>query len=180
MQNHEITIFYLEMTSPDDLRPATTSDPLLRVEQASEPYPELSRFFYTAVGGQWYWLDRLDWNHARWQEHIQRPAYELWIGWYRGTPAGYFELERSDDVVEIAYFGLIERFIGRGLGGVLLTAAIQNAWASQPRRVIVNTCTLDGPAALRNYQARGFRQYDTQVKHADLADSSPGPWPGWC
>ena len=43
-----------------------------------------------------------------------------------GTPAGYFELEAQErGNVEIAYFGLLPRFIGRGLGGALLTATVE-------------------------------------------------------
>jgi GNAT superfamily N-acetyltransferase len=60
----------------------------------------------------------------------------------------------------LSYFGLLPPFLGQGIGGALLTAAIERAWAMDARRVWVHTCTLDHPAALRNYQARGFRLYD--------------------
>ncbi len=65
--------------------------------------------------------------------------------------------------VEIAYFGLLPEFIGRGLGGDLLTSAIENAWAWSPApfRVWVHTCNRDHPGALANYQARGFKIYKT-------------------
>ena len=67
----------------------------------------------------------------------------------------------SDDEIEIAYFGLLPEFIGRGLGGALLTSAIDNAWAwsPAPSRVWVHTCNRDHPSALANYQARGFKIY---------------------
>jgi GNAT superfamily N-acetyltransferase len=69
----------------------------------------------------------------------------------------------SNDEVEIAYFGLLLKFIGRGLGGALLTSAIENAWAwsPTPSRVWVHTCNRDHPSALANYQARGFKIYKT-------------------
>jgi GNAT superfamily N-acetyltransferase len=77
-----------------------------------------------------------------------------------GSPAGYFELARGDDdEVQIAYFGLTPPFIGRGLGGVLLTQAIREAWHWDATRVWVHTCNLDHPGALANYQARGMRIY---------------------
>ena len=45
--------------------------------------------------------------------------------------AGYYELRRDKDGgVEIAYFGLLPEFIGRGLGGALLTSAIEEAWSA--------------------------------------------------
>ena len=54
---------------------------------------ELSRFFYRAVGGDWYWLDRLDWTYDQWRDWVTAPGHELWTCWVDGVPAGYFELE---------------------------------------------------------------------------------------
>jgi len=93
--------------------------------------------------------------------------------YYDKKVAGYYELRRSDPPstpshreghkveVEIAYFGLLPDFIGRGLGGTLLTSAIESAWAWKPTpsRVWLHTCNRDHPNALNNYQARGFKIY---------------------
>jgi GNAT superfamily N-acetyltransferase len=49
--------------------------------------------------------------------------------------------------------------VGKGLGGGLLSAAIENAWGAETNRVWVHTCSLDHPNALKNYQARGFQIY---------------------
>lgn len=173
-----VTTRYLEMTDPSKLRPsrATTE---IEVVKAEIPSPELSRFLYTAVGGSWYWTDRLGWSHSRWRAYLDRPEVETWVGNVRGTPAGYFELERQPEGnVEIVYFGLLAAFIGKGLGGRLLTHAVERAWESGTRRVWVHTCTLDGPAALRNYLARGFRLYHEETHEVDLPSRPPGPWPG--
>ena len=53
-------------------------------------------------------------------------------------------------------FRSVPEAMGQGLGRWLLQRAIALAWATAPSRVILNTCTLDGPAALPNYLARGF------------------------
>jgi GNAT superfamily N-acetyltransferase len=76
----------------------------------------------------------------------------------------------SDDKVEIAYFGLLPEFIGRGLGGAMLTSAIENAWAwsPTPSRIWVHTCNRDHPGALANYQARGFKIYKTVTADSPL------------
>lgn len=174
----EVEIYYLEMTSPKDLRSGRPAE-ALEARQARIPCPELNRFLYTAVGGDWFWTDRLDWTSERWLAWLERPEVETWVAYVEGTPAGYFELERqAGGDVELAYFGLLPRFIGRGLGGALLTAAIRRAWAMGASRVWVHTCSLDGPASLTNYQARGFRLYQTETFEKDLPDESPGPWPG--
>jgi GNAT superfamily N-acetyltransferase len=57
---------------------------------------------------------------------------------------------------------LLPEFIGRGLGGALLTSAIDEAWRLSPKRVWVHTCTLDHPQALANYQARGMVVYKVE------------------
>jgi GNAT superfamily N-acetyltransferase len=79
------------------------------------------------------------------------------VAYFSGTPAVYFELEKNNDNVEIAYFGLLPQFIGRGIGGYLLTRAVEQAWQMSAERVWIHTCSLDHPGALSNYQARGFR-----------------------
>jgi GNAT superfamily N-acetyltransferase len=90
-----------------------------------------------------------------------------------GAPAGYFELERHEDgTIEIAYFGLMQEFLGRGLGKHLLTVAAQQAWNDGANRVWLHTCTLDDAAAMPNYLNRGFKpfkqeKYVTQVAEGE-------------
>ena len=175
----EVTTWYLEMVAPSDLRPALLDEPSLEVRRAEVPSPELNRFLYTAVGGDWHWTDRLDWSFDRWREYLERPELETWVAYFRGTPAGYFELERQPaDAVEIAYLGLLPAFVGRGIGGHLLTVATTRAWQGGTRRVWLHTASLDGPHARRNYEARGFRLFRTEVETVDLPARPPGPWPG--
>ena len=77
-----------------------------------------------------------------------------WAG--RRRAAGFFELrDWADGSTEIAYFGLLPAFIGRGLGGALLTEAVRRP-GRRPTRVWLHTSSLDHPAALANYVARGF------------------------
>ena len=83
---------------------------------------------------------------------------------WEDTPAGYFELcQHEDGAVEIAYFGLLPDFIGRGWGKYLLSQAALAAWGLQPLRIWLHTCTLDHPAALPNYLKRGFKVVREEV-----------------
>jgi GNAT superfamily N-acetyltransferase len=175
----KVTTWHLEMTDPAALRPACGKPENGELHQAKVPCPELNRFLYTAVGGDWHWIDRLGWTYERWRQWVDRPELETWVAYLDGTPAGYFELEaQAGGSVEVAYFGLLPAFVGRGLGGWLLTAAIERAWQTGARRVWLHTCTLDHPRALANYQARGMWLFKEEVKEVELPDQLPGPWPG--
>jgi GNAT superfamily N-acetyltransferase len=178
----ELTEWILEMTDSGDLTPGRALPAGIEVRQAEVPSVELSRFLYTAVGGDWYWTGRLGWTYGEWQAWVDRPEHETWIAYDRGTPAGYAALvhhiNADDDQVEIANFGLLAPFIGRGIGAGLLTAAVQRAWALGPRRVWLSTCSLDGPNALPNYLARGFRIYAIEHGTKDVPERPVGPWPG--
>jgi len=175
-----VTTWYLEMRARAALRPARSPAPAPLILRAQQPSPALNRFLYTAVGGHWYWRDRLGWSYDRWMRYLDRPQVQTWVMYCDGTPAGYIELEHQhDDDVEIAYFGLMREFTGRGLGGHLLSVGIDRAWAMGAARVWVHTCTLDGPHALANYQARGMQVYHQETRVVELPQQTDGPWPGW-
>jgi GNAT superfamily N-acetyltransferase len=175
----EVTTWSLEMTDPAELRPAPRPDLDVTLVHARRASPELGRFLYTAVGGPWYWIDRLSWTYQRWLEWLARPGIETWVAHVDGTPAGYFQLDgTTEGSVELAYFGLMPDVVGRGLGGWLLTRALERAWALGPRRVWVHTCSLDGHWALANYRARGMRVFHVETATQVLPEQPPGPWPG--
>ena len=184
----DVTTWWLEQTDPGALV-APRRDPLDAVDvvRAEVASPSFSRFLYTAVGGDWHWTDRLGWSEQDWLALLERPGVETWTAWVRGTPAGYVELVPDGaGSVEIAYFGLLPAFIGRGLGGHLLWRGTAAAWSladrhpsvAPTRRVWVHTCSLDGPAARRNYEARGFRVVREATERLTIAARPPGPWPG--
>jgi len=167
------------MTGPDDLCPKLVDYPGLSIDRAQSPSPELNRFLYTAVGGDWHWVDRLTWTYQQWQEWVHRPELDTWVAFISGAPAGYFELEsQASSNVEIVSFGLLPPFIGQGLGGHLLTVAVGEAWRIAAKRVWLHTCTLDHPGALSNYQARGFRVFQKSTVSQEVLEHSPGPCPG--
>lgn len=175
----EVTTWYLEMLDRNQLRPALPGSYNLKVEQVEIPSPEFSRFLYSSVGGDWYWLDRLTWTYAQWLDYLNRPEVRTWVAYISGTPAGYVELNaQPDGNVEIAYFGVLRQFIGQRLGGHLLTVGTEKAWTMHARRVWVHTCSLDGPYALANYKARGFQVYKQETHSKELPDKPPGSWAG--
>lgn len=169
----EVTVWDLELADPQRLRPGRPPDvePVLLV--AEHPAPELCRFFYQLVGGPWHWVDYLPWSIERWADWCGRPGFHLVTCWVDGVPAGYYEFEEQDGRAEIIHFGLVERFFGRGLGGWLLTDAVNRAFAIDGIDLVgLNTCSLDGPSALSNYRARGFEVVSERTEWRRLADGA--------
>ena len=165
---------YLEMTSPAALRAAPSDDAALRVVRAAPGDVALFRQLYESVGGQYHWRDRNAMADVELRAYLESPDVQFWVLYDEVTPAGFFELYRhADGSVEIAYFGLVARYFGRGLGKHLLTRAVEEAWAMNPTRVWLHTCTLDSPAALPNYMARGFDPVGTETYATSIPDTEP-------
>ena len=175
----DVTIHYLELVSPADLRARRSGRAGVTFSRTPQPMPELNRFFYAAIGGEWFWLERRPWTLAQWRDYLANPHIETWVLAVDGIPAGYCEMQKypSGDV-ELMYFGLLRAFIGEGLGAHLLTEAVERAWEREAARVILNTCNFDHPRALTNYLARGFREYRVEVQHRVVPATPPGPWDG--
>lgn len=173
-----LTTWYLETTDPRSLRPAREPRGDVRFVRVGVPSPAFNRFLYERVGGAWQWTDRLAWTERDWSAWTARPGLETWVLYLDGAPAGYTELEAQDGgAVEIVYFGLLPGFLGRGLGGHMLTLALERAWdlagrlaGREPtRRVWLHTCSLDGEHALSNYRARGLSVYRTTQEQVDTS-----------
>jgi len=165
----EVTRTYLEMRSPAELKAARSVDPSVRVERMHDCSPSFYRNLYLEVGQNYHWIDRLAWTDEQIAAHLQQAEISLWLMSCDKATAGYFELRRCEDgSVEIAYFGLLPKLLGRGLGRHLLTCATEQAWADGANRVWLHTCTLDDPAALPNYLRRGFQPFKTERYSVEL------------
>ena len=125
---------------------------------------------YQFIGEDWDWTDKLSWSDEQWKAYAENDNLRTWVAYYKGSPAGYYELQQQDGGnVEIAYFGLAPKFIGQGLGGYLLSEAIKSAWEWKgTKRVWVHTCPLDHPNALQNYEARGMEVYRVETANRAL------------
>jgi ribosomal protein S18 acetylase RimI-like enzyme len=154
------------MQSREQLRPKR-ADARFQVREQSDRNWRFNRDLYFAVGEQWLWIDKRPWTAEQWKEYVSQPELRTFAAYYDDALAGYYELRQDgENGVEIAYFGLLPEFIGRGLGGALLTSAIEEAWSRRggiaPKRVWVHTCNRDHQQALANYQARGLVTYKVE------------------
>jgi ribosomal protein S18 acetylase RimI-like enzyme len=165
----ETTITYLEMTErpphPHLVPPHGMKLALLR---ARPPTVAFYRFLYDTVGGPWLWYERRALDDEALGRIITDDQVEIYVLYANGVPAGYAELDRRDPPdIELAYFGLMPDFIGKGLGRYLLTWAIDTAWSYEPERLWVNTNSLDHSTALALYQRCGFRPYRQEHRVID-------------
>lgn len=167
----EVTTYYLEMKSASSMKDKSESKGL-RIYECEIKQFQLNRFLYQFVGEAWEWKDRIYWSDEEWKAYAENGDLRTWVAYYRGSPAGYYELQQQDGGdVEIAYIGLTPKFIGQGFGGYLLSQAIKSAWAWKGTdRVWVHTCTLDHPSALQNYKARGMDIYRAETANKVLHD----------
>ena len=156
------TTFQLEMSGPDELRTAVSPSDAVVVRRIGQPSPEFNWFFHEVIGSRYNWGGRDGWTLADWRALVEQAGVETWVAYWDEAPAGYFEVERQTDGSDrVLCFGLLEAFIGRGLGGYLLTKCCQRCWERGANRIWLRTCTHDHPHAIANYKSRGFKLVET-------------------
>ena len=134
-----------------------------------KPDFQLNKFFYKQVGKKHRWIDRLIWSDEKWMTYISNRNLETYVISKYDELVGFFELLYNPELkeTEISYFGLLEEYIGKGIGGFALSSAIRKAFEKNINRVWLHTCTLDHPNALKNYIARGmtvFKKENIKIK----------------
>jgi GNAT superfamily N-acetyltransferase len=151
-----ITTTYLELADPAAIRPPSSPPPNGLTTRIVHD-PTVNAEMYRRVGADYEWIDRLRWGDKQWQRWADR--VETHLVELDGRACGYFELElESSNSAKVSIFGLLGEYHGRGIGGHALTAALRRGLELRPR-VWLTTCTLDGPHALANYEARGMRAF---------------------
>lgn len=164
---------YLEMTSPDELRPSDTAPDPVTMESVESDSP-LIPATYHRIGTPYGW-SRVSWSAEQWRRYLSRPHLRHWIARVGSEVAGMVETAaQAGGNVEITIFGLVPEFVGKGFGGTVLTLGTRLAWNSEPvgaacvTRVWLHTSSHDHPQALPNYLARGFHEFRTETREREL------------
>jgi GNAT superfamily N-acetyltransferase len=156
------TITYLEMIGWEGVAPDVPPDARL----VHLPSPTALQYLqlYNGVGAAYQWNDRNVMDREELQSLLDDPRTLIHVLEIHGQAAGYSELDARDPHdIQLAYFGLFDPFVGRGLGRFFLDWTLAYAWSLNPKRVWVHTCDRDHPAALPNYLRAGFRVYAKEV-----------------
>lgn len=152
-----VTVTFLRQDRRPDL-PSVSFPAGYALDRVAAPDVPLYRTLYNTVGAAYVWWLRRTMPDAQLAELLANPGLSIHVLSDGEGACGFYELDRRPpDLVNLSYFGLMPRAVGRGLGAALLHAALADAWAGPTRAVTVNTCTADHRRALPNYLAAGFR-----------------------
>jgi putative methionine-R-sulfoxide reductase with GAF domain/GNAT superfamily N-acetyltransferase len=171
----EETVTYLEMTSPDQLRPGRPAPAPVAMVKLDRTAASLLRSTYARIGAPLNWQSRRFWADERWEQLLGRQDVHTWIARVGDEVAGMVELEvQPGGDVEIVVFGLVPEFIGKGFGAHVLTVGTRLAWQVERldgvpvRRVWLHTSSRDNPHAKPNYERRGFRPFRTEQRQREV------------
>ena len=158
----KIERFYLEIKSIKNLKTKFVPLDNFTIKEADKKNFDLNKFFYKQIGRKHQWVDRLIWQDKNWMDYVSNKNLKTFILQKNDEYVGYFELIFHKNECEIAYFGILEEYIGRGYGGFLLSEALKIGFKNA-NRIWVHTCTLDHPNAIENYKSRGMKVFKTEI-----------------
>ena len=166
----QVKRYYLEINSLKSLNQVNSPNEELTLEKANPPDIELNKFFYKNIGRNHKWVDRLVWDNLKWMSYLKSENVYTYILKLNTDLVGYFELIKDNRLnsSEIAYFGILNEFIGKKYGGYFLSEAIKICFKLNSRRIWVHTCTLDHKNALQNYLNRGMKIFKKETIHLNI------------
>ena len=145
-------VTFLEMTERP--RPQPAPDAPLQLVRWREVDPAKYRTLFERVGGRWLWYSRLAMDNSTLLASVGEVHA---VVDRRRVEVGMVELDfRQAGECLIRFLGLVPELAGRGHGKWLFAQTLALAWRAEVRRVHVNTCSLDHPAALPSYVKAGF------------------------
>ena len=151
---------FLELKNINELVKKDKPEDNYSVEK-TKPDFQINKFFYKQIGKKYRWTDRLIWTDLQWSNYVSNKNLETYVIKNGDDLVGYFELihHPEKNETELAYLGLFEDYFGKGVGGYALTIAIEKSFEKKIKRMWVHTCTLDHPNAIKNYLARGMKDF---------------------
>ena len=162
-----IVRYFLEISSINNSNfKSKPSDKYLLNKESKNNF-DLNKFFYKQIGKKHQWTDRLIWQDKNWIDYVSNEKVETYVLQTKNDLIGYFELIFEGNNCEIAYLGILEEYIGKGLGGFLLSEALKIG-LRKSKRVWVHTCSLDHKNALKNYISRGMKIFKSELINVNL------------
>ena len=167
-----VTTHFLQMHTPpnEDAVPAPSDTQVVPARNVSaSDYRDL----YNGVGAPWLWYERSELSDQEITQLITEPSVTIYTLQSAGETAGYTELRRQPKhEMQILYFGLLPKHIGKGLGQFFLDWTVREAFSMDIKRLWVHTCSLDHPRALAAYQQSGFAPYRRESGWVSIPDAA--------
>jgi len=166
----EIFRKYLEIKSIDYLNEVEKPTGSYSLNLIEPKDFQLNKFLYKQIGKKYHWIDRLAWTDKNWIAYVSNKNLITYLLRNNDNLVGYFELifNGEKQEIEIAYFGILEEYFGKKLGGFLLTEAIKKSFSLNAKRVWVHTCSLDHKNALKNYLSRGMTVFKSEILKKEI------------
>ncbi len=156
---------FLEIKDQVDLKEVKKPSENYSIKVTDSKDFQLNKFFYKIIGKKYQWVDRLIWTDLNWIDYVSNENLFTYVLKDQDEIVGYFELLFNQDnkEAEIAYFGILEEYFGKKLGGYLLSEAIKQSFRKKSLRVWAHTCSLDHKNALKNYLSRGMKIFKSET-----------------
>ncbi len=164
MNTQEIERNYLEIQSLNELSQVSKPNNISEILLINPPDFQINKFFYKQIGKKYMWSDRLAWDDKKWIDFTTHKNVKTYVLKEDKDFVGYFEIIFNSNKFEceIAYFGILEEYIGKKYGGYLLSEAIKFSFKEGVKRVWVHTCSLDHKNAIKNYLSRGMKIFKSE------------------
>ncbi len=162
--------YYLEINSLKSLNKVNSPNQNLVLEKVNPPDLEINKFFYKNIGKNHRWVDRLVWDNLKWISYLENKHVSTYILKLNKDLVGYFEIIQDLTIKssEIAYFGILDNYIGKKFGSYLLSEAVKICFQLKSQKVWVHTCSLDHKHALNNYLNRGLKIFKKETINLDI------------
>jgi GNAT superfamily N-acetyltransferase len=158
----------MEMRVPQHRAAALPLGTKIALLRAESPTVSFYRYLYDTVGAPAFWCERRRLGDAAIGALIADPEIEIYVLYGGGVPAGFAELDlRRPDEIELAHFGLVPEFVGRGLADYLLGWVVDDAWRRAPERLWLRATNFDHPTILAAYQKAGFLAVKQETRQID-------------
>ena len=124
--------YFLDINSINNLNFKSKPSDKYSLNKESKNKFDFNKFFYKQIGKKHQWTDRLIWQDKNWIDYVSNENVETYILQTKNDLIGYFELIFEGNNCELAYLGILEEYIGKGLR-IFLSEALNN-WTSKKQK----------------------------------------------
>ena len=168
MKSKIINIIWLEYKG--EIKKKPYQDFNYRISHCTSVQIEEYKEIYHNVGKRHSWFGRSNMSNHDLGKIIFSKKVEIHFIKENDKNIGFSEIDYSNDYIKdkelrIVHFGLIEKYIGKGLGIKLMNAAITRAYNLNIKKIILQTNSLDHKRALPFYKEYGFEVFAEETKN---------------